>query len=273
MENEVIDLTGIYGFRRLYKTLIQDGGNKKTISDTLYHCYLANRSALIKSGYLLDDPIEKEMFFYMMENNLQRPYRTDIQTIKALTLLEWNMDESQEFSSVLQKICEIKSDYTHRFYNENGYSYSDPVTSFSLCEETLDPEHEPEQELNPAAFLRMHNKGPKFVFISAPLRGDVENNIAFAKDKARQVFEQGNIPVCPHLMFPPIAEVSDAKEDLQARMMCLALLERCDEMNVYGPEWTEGMWAEIHHAESKNIPIYTDQTQVPRTAHKKGPCR
>jgi len=273
MADEVKDLTSIYGFRRLYKTLTQDGGDKKFIADTLYACYLANRSALIKADHILEPPIEKEIFFYMMENNLQRPYLTDIQTIKALTLLEWNMDEGREFSEALQKVCDIKSDYTARFHSDTGYTYSDPVTSFSLCENTLDPEHEPEQELNPAAFMRKHDKGPKFIYISAPLRGDVENNVAFAKEKARQVFEQGNIPVCPHLMFPPIADPTDPAEDKKAMEMCLKLIDRCNEVHVYGDIWTEGMWQEIRHAEKQKIPVQTDQKQVPRTKNRHTPCR
>ncbi|MCI8479221.1 MAG: hypothetical protein HFE97_12980, partial [Oscillospiraceae bacterium] len=48
--------------------------------------------------------------------------------------------------------------------------------------------------------------GPKLVYICAPLRSEIEKNIEFARQKAQEVFQAGDIPVCPHLMFPPIAD-------------------------------------------------------------------
>jgi len=107
--------------------------------------------------------------------------------------------------------------------------------------------------------------GGKFIYISAPLRGNVERNIAFAKEKARQVFDEGNIPICPHLMFPPIADPSNPIEDKKAMEMCLRLIDRCNEVHIYGDIWTEGMWQEIHYAEKQKIPIYTDQKRVPKS--------
>lgn len=107
--------------------------------------------------------------------------------------------------------------------------------------------------------------GPKLVYICAPLRGDVEKNVAYARQKAREVFAAGDIPVCPHLMFPPIADPGDPAQDQKARDMCLRLLESCQQLNVYGSEWTEGMWAEIHHASKLGIEMRTDQQTIPRS--------
>ena len=107
--------------------------------------------------------------------------------------------------------------------------------------------------------------GPKLVFICAPLRGDVEANIEFARQKAREVFAEGDIPVCPHLLFPPIADPNDPEQDTKAREMSLQLLESCQQLNVYGPVWTEGMWDEIHHASKLGIPMMTDQKTIGRT--------
>lgn len=61
--------------------------------------------------------------------------------------------------------------------------------------------------------------GPKLVYICAPLRGDVEKNIEFARRKAQEVFQAGDIPVCPHLMFPPIADPENPVQDQAAREM------------------------------------------------------
>ena len=69
--------------------------------------------------------------------------------------------------------------------------------------------------------------GPKLVYICAPLRGDVEKNIEFARQKAQEVFQAGDIPVCPHLMFPPIADPENPQQDQAARDMGLRLVESC----------------------------------------------
>ena len=241
MEKEgVLDLSNLYGFARLYKTLVQDGGGKRSTSDMLYGCYLANISACNKNGMALQS-VEPEIFFCKMQSGSVQPYKTDIQTIKALTLLEWNMEMGGPQAKEASQLCRVKTDYAQRFYDVTGYNYKDTVTSYSLCEDTLDPDNEPDTELNPAALLRRHETGPRLVYISAPLRGDMEKNIAFAKGKAREVFLEGNIPVCPHLMLPSIADPCDPVEDKAAMGMCLKLIERCSELRVYGPVWSEGI--------------------------------
>ena len=104
--------------------------------------------------------------------------------------------------------------------------------------------------------------GPKLVYICAPLRGEVEKNIEFARQKAQEVFQAGDIPVCPHLMFPPVADPENPQQDQAARDMGLRLVESCQEVHVYGPEWTEGMWAEIRHAMDLGIEVKTDQQTI-----------
>ena len=107
--------------------------------------------------------------------------------------------------------------------------------------------------------------GSKLVYICAPLQGNVKKNIEFARQKALEVFADGDIPVCPHLLFPPIADPNDPEQDTKAREMSLQLLESCQQLNVYGPVWTEGMWDEIHHASKLGIPMMTDQKTIGRT--------
>jgi hypothetical protein len=109
----------------------------------------------------------------------------------------------------------------------------------------------------------------KLVYVCAPLRGDVEANIEFARSKAAELFLQGYIPICPHLMFPPVADVNNPAQDKQARQMGLQLVGLCSQVNVYGPEWTDGMWAEIHRAEKMGVPVYTDQTTLGRSSRQK----
>lgn len=116
--------------------------------------------------------------------------------------------------------------------------------------------------------IEQNRNRPKLIYICAPLRGEVEKNIAFAREKAREVFAEGDVPICPHLMFPPIADPENPAQDQAAREMGLRLVESCQQVNVYGPTWTDGMRAEIRHAERMGIPIMTDQKELGRPPQK-----
>ena len=97
--------------------------------------------------------------------------------------------------------------------------------------------------------------GFRLVYICAPPRGDVGRNIEFARQRAREVFQGGEIPICPHLMFPPIADPGNPSEDQAARDMGLRLVALCQQVNVYGGAHTAGMQAEIELAEGLGIPV------------------
>lgn len=100
----------------------------------------------------------------------------------------------------------------------------------------------------------------KLVYICAPLRGNVEQNIEFARQRAREVFQAGDIPVCPHLMFPPIANPGNPDEDQSAREMGLRLVALCQQVNVYGT-CTAGMRDEIELAERLEILVKYFETE------------
>ena len=270
MEKKVLDLSELQGYARLYATLMNDSAMEKNrMAHTMYTWYLSNIAAYNDRYNARLVPVSEEIFCLKMRTAKVQPYKTDIQTIKALTLLEWNMSDRPEHTGARKEISAFCSGYGESFYRGYGYSAQDSITSFTLCEDSLNPAYEPENEMNPGLLFRKQKTDMKLVYISAPLRGDVENNISFARAKSREVFEEGNIPICPHLMFPPIADPDNPIEDQKAMKMCLKLIERCNEMRVYGKEWTEGMWAEIHHAEHMKIPVMTDQTKVPQAIRSK----
>ena len=83
----------------------------------------------------------------------------------------------------------------------------------------------------------------------------MEKNIEFARQMAREVFCAGEIPVCPHLMFPPIADPGNPGEDQAAREMGLRLITLCQRVNVYGNMRTPGMLEEIGLAEKLGVPV------------------
>jgi len=108
-------------------------------------------------------------------------------------------------------------------------------------------------------------EGPQMVYICAPLRGDVENNIEFARQKAQEVFQAGGSPVWPHVMFPAIADPGKTAQDQAAREMGLRLVESCQWLHVYGSTITEGMQAEIQHAQEQGISVVFER-ELPQRA-------
>lgn len=114
------------------------------------------------------------------------------------------------------------------------------------------------------AFREPQREEPKLVYICAPMRGDSQKDIEFARQKAQEVFAAGDIPVCPQLMFASIADCGDPAQEKKTRDMCLRLIESCQRIHVCGGEWTDGMWAEINHGSQLGIEMRTDQKTIPR---------
>jgi hypothetical protein len=141
-----------------------------------------------------------------------------------------------------------------------------------LCEASLYPSAEIYSELNHGYISRLDSSGPKCIYICAPLRNDVERNVEAARLFAKEVFEAGDIPVCPHLMFPPIADPNDPAQDEKAFGMCLKLIESCHQVNVYGQP-TEGMQAEIAHAKRMGIPVREFSPVKEKGRRKPSPTR
>ena len=104
--------------------------------------------------------------------------------------------------------------------------------------------------------------GPKLVYICVPLQGDMAKNIEFAQQKAKEVFQDGSIPLCPLLMF---AAPEGPAQNQTVQEMGLRLIESCNEVHVYGPEWTEEMWKDIRHAIELGIEVMTDQQTIGRS--------
>lgn len=153
--------------------------------------------------------------------------------------------------------------------------YRDEIDWYSYHPTQTDREklkEEVKQYLEPFRDAERSHDGLKLVYICAPLQGDIEKNINFARQKAKEEFQSGSVPICPHLMFPPFADATDPKQDQAAREMGLRLVEVCQEVHVYGSEWTDGMWAEIRHAIDLGIVVKTDQKTIGRSQpHRQAP--
>ena len=91
------------------------------------------------------------------------------------------------------------------------------------------------------------------VYICSPYSGDIKTNTAKTREYCRFAVDEGQVPVAPHLMFPQFMD--EEKERELALQMDLVLLEKCDELWVFGKTMTSGMRAEIAYAKNKKMNI------------------
>ena len=100
----------------------------------------------------------------------------------------------------------------------------------------------------------------KKVFICSPFRGDMEGNARKAAAYSRMAYEQGFLPVAPHLLFPQFLNEGIEEERRLGIAMGMELLALCDEVWVFG-EATEGMAAEIASATEQGKIIIFKETE------------
>ena len=101
------------------------------------------------------------------------------------------------------------------------------------------------------------------VYVSSPLRGDEDGNVAKAIWYARYVADEGYLPVVPHIYFPQFLRDHIPEERNKAMQMNRVLLLECSELWVFGNVISEGMKQEIEWAKVAGIPIrYFDERMV-----------
>lgn len=95
----------------------------------------------------------------------------------------------------------------------------------------------------------------KKVFISSPYRGDVKANTEKARAYSRSAYEEGCIPIAPHLLFPQFLDEDNERERADGIAMGLELLRDCDEVWVFRAT-TEGMEQEIRFAVEHGMHVW-----------------
>ena len=118
-------------------------------------------------------------------------------------------------------------------------------------------------------------KDLKLIYVCSPFRGSPEGglpnskreneeyNINRAKGYSRFASSLGHIPLAPHLLFPQFLDDEDKEEREMGLSYALYLLEKCDEIWVFGCKVSEGMQREIKKAKRMNMPIryFNDRCQ------------
>lgn len=90
----------------------------------------------------------------------------------------------------------------------------------------------------------------KLIYVCSPYRGNIKNNIKFAQQCCKYVVSQNHVPIAPHLFFPGFLNDENEEERNQALEMNKKLIEKSDEVMVFGDEISDGMQYEIDYAES-----------------------
>ena len=100
------------------------------------------------------------------------------------------------------------------------------------------------------------------MFISALPIGTIRASTLCGRDSTVSfAVSRGRIPIAPHLYFPQF--LSEIDERGKAMLMNFELMKLCGEIWVFGERITEGMEAEIAHAErlQKNIRYFTNEVR------------
>lgn len=100
----------------------------------------------------------------------------------------------------------------------------------------------------------------KKIFICSPFRGDLKGNSEKAARYCRKAYEEGCLPIAPHLMFPQFLNEGSLKERTDGISMGMKLMQECDEVWVYG-KTTEGMAQEVKFAVEHGIPVWFKEIQ------------
>lgn len=120
------------------------------------------------------------------------------------------------------------------FKNQEGYD--DPTAGAALAEVTKE-EH----------------KWRPLVYICSPYSGDPPGNTQKAIKYSRFAVDQGAIPLAPHLLLP--LYMKEQTERSLAMFMDMVFLGHCEELWVFGSDWSDGMQAEISKAKKRQMRI------------------
>lgn len=104
-------------------------------------------------------------------------------------------------------------------------------------------------------------KKSKMVFICSAYRGDVETNVAKAREYARFASRCGYSPVVPHLLFPQFLDDGKADERIMGIELGIVQMRQCEMMWIFGTNITDGMEFEIGKAKELGIPVAMFDTE------------
>jgi hypothetical protein len=122
----------------------------------------------------------------------------------------------------------------------NSEGYPDPTASLAIERATRD---ERKKKYRP------------LVYICSRYAGDVESNIRAARNFCRFAVQSGYIPVASHLLYPQFLDDENPVERDLGLFFGNILMDKCDEVWIFGAELSAGMKAEYERAKRKGYRI------------------
>lgn len=129
---------------------------------------------------------------------------------------------------------------------KNSEHYADPTAGEAISNVMKEYRKQQKEKWNRQYAL----KHRKRVYVVSKYAGDIEGNVARARQYCRQVIDAGFMPIASHLHYPEILEDADPTEREMGLMFGLALLKLCDEVWCFVTDdgVSTGMQAEIEEA-------------------------
>lgn len=129
----------------------------------------------------------------------------------------------------------------------------------TTCES--DPRRNAEGYLDLTAFEALKRAQRKtfgyrpLVYICSPYSGDIEVNVAVAREFCRVAVARRKIPFAPHLLFPQFMNDRDPGERELAVFFNRILLAHCEAVWVHAEHLSAGMHQELQWARSLGLPV------------------
>ena len=129
---------------------------------------------------------------------------------------------------------------------KNSEKYLDPTCYLALSEISRKEKAEKAKSRYTPGFKPL-------VYICSPYAGDIKTNTDNAKRYCRFAYKNNAIPLAPHLLYPQFMDDENPDERKDGLWMGLVLLNKCNELWVFGSKRSSGMQAEIAKAKKHNI--------------------
>lgn len=103
----------------------------------------------------------------------------------------------------------------------------------------------------------LFGSGYRKVYICSPYAGNIEENIAAAKEFCRFAIKKECQPIASHLLYPQVLNDLDPMEREMGLSFGLSLLSECEEVWVFKDfkGISDGMRSEINYAYKNKIPV------------------
>lgn len=143
--------------------------------------------------------------------------------------------------------------------NRNSEGYYDPTAEAAITKITREERKAQKKIYRP------------LVYICSPYAGDTVRNILAAQKYCRYATDSGYIPFAAHLLYPQFLNDEDKGERELGLFFGNILMDKCDEVWIFGSTLSTGMQAEYDRAVKKGYRIRrftTDCREV--TGHGNG---